>query len=223
MKNVQEQTIEEWYQDYDKPIKEENEMSLTMKNEGGDFELAPQGTHLATCYMVVDLGNQNTSYNNVEKVKPQVMIGWELTNEKMEDGRPFVSSRIYNAFFSEKANLRKDLESWRGKKFSEEELSGFDISVLCGIPCQITITHSEGERTYANVSAVTGLPKGVKAPALENEKVVYEEGNDIAFQKLPEWIQKKIEAAVKSEPETNSENPAPANTQDDFQDDDIPF
>lgn len=193
-------------------------MSLIMKNDG-DFELAPEGTHIATCYTIVDLGYQKTTYNGQEKVKPQVLIGWELTDEKMQDGRPFVASKVYNAFFSSKANLRKDLESWRGKKFTEEELEGFDISKLCGVPCQITITHSDGERTYANVSAVTGLPKSVKAPDLENEKVVYSDNDDIAFQKLPEWIQKKIKNQVTEDQE--SENPAPQNT-DDF-DDDLPF
>lgn len=201
-------------------------MSLVMKNEGGDFELTPEGTHIARCYLVVDLGNQVTTYQNVESVKPQVLIGWELTNELMKDGRPFVASRNYNAFFSEKANLRKDLESWRGKKFTEEELAGFDVSKLLNVPCQITITHSTGEKTYANVSAVTGLPKGVEAPALINEAVVYDGDNpDLdAFGKLHGWIQKKVSAAVIDDDTydsqadaSQSENPA------EFIDDDIPF
>ena len=216
---------EQWLQDYreateGKPRNRETgetDMSLIMKNEGDDFEITPEGTHIATCYLVVDLGHQKTTYKGIEKVKPQVLIGWELTNELMSDGRPFAASRIYNSFFSEKANLRKDLESWRGRKFSEEELQGFDISKLCGVPCQVTITHSEGEKTYANVTTVTGLPKGVKAPQLVNDRVVYQIGDATAFQKLPEWIQKKIENAVEPVEKAESENPAP-----EF-DDGVPF
>jgi len=195
-------------------------MSLIMKNEGGDFELLPEGTHLATCYMVVDLGYQITTYKGNEKVKPQVMIGWEITNELMKDGRPFVASRIYNAFFQEKANLRKDLESWRGRKFNEEELEGFDISKLLKVPCQVTITHSTGERVYANVTTITGLPKGISVPPLINDAVIYD-GDEIAYEKLPEWIQKKIDESVEYEEEEQSENPAPTNI-DDF-DSEIPF
>ena len=198
-------------------------MSLVMKNDGIDFELTPEGTHIATCYLVVDLGNQKTSYQGVESVKPQVLVGWELTNELMKDGRPFVASRNYNAFFSEKANLRRDLESWRGRKFTEDELQGFDVSKLLGVPCQVTITHSTGEKVYANVSTVTGLPKGVVAPPLVNEAVLYDQDvpNIDAFNKLHEWIQKKVTAAVPDFlAEDQSENPAP---KQEFIDDDIPF
>ena len=220
----------EWINEYDKnynPKLERNNMSLVMKNEGGDFELLPEGTHLATCYMIIDLGDQVTTYQNKESIKPQVMIGWEVTNELMQDGRPFVASRVYNSFFSEKANLRKDLESWRGKKFSDEELEGFDVSKLLNIPCQVTITHSTGEKTYANVSTVTGLPKGVEAPALINDAVIYEQGDEVAYQKLPEWIQKKINNAVKREENTGvSQTPSDpqneANGGGDI-DDEIPF
>lgn len=195
-------------------------MSLVMKNEGGDFELTPEGTHIATCYLVVDLGDQKVTYKGEESIKPQVLIGWELTNEPMQDGRPFVASRTYNAFFSEKANLRKDLESWRGRKFTEDELAGFDISKLLKVPCQITITHSTGEKTYANVSAVTGLPKGVEAPELTNPPVIYDMDNpsQSAYESLPKWIQDKINNAV--QPVNDSENPEPNGG---FIDDDIPF
>lgn len=200
-------------------------MSLVMKNDGSDFELTPAGTHLATCYMIVDLGDQNTTYQNVESVKPQIMVGWELTNELMKDGRPFVASRIYNAFFSEKANLRKDLESWRGRKFTDDELTGFDISKLLNVPCQVTITHSTGEKTYANVTTVTGLPKGIQAPSLINPAVIYEEGDEAAYGNLPEWIQKKIDNAVVYEEDSEeSENPEPQNdNMTDAFDSDIPF
>ena len=198
-------------------------MSLVMKNEGGDFEILPEGTHIATCYLVVDLGNQITTYKGEESVKPQVLISWECTNEKMSDGRPFVATQIYNAFFGEKAKLRLHLESWRGRKFTDQELEGFDVSKLLGVPCQVTITHSTGERTYANVTTVTGLPKGVDAPELENKPLMYDldNANPETFNELPEWIQKKISGRVTDKPQSvESENPAP---QDDFQDDSIPF
>lgn len=218
----------EWLKSYDKTLNrklEKSDMSLLMKNEGSDFELLPEGTHIATCYLVVDLGNQITTYKGQESVKPQVLISWECTNELMQDGRPFVATQVYNAFFSEKANLRKHLESWRGRKFSEKELEGFDISKLLSAPCQVTITHSKGEKTYANVTAVTGLPKGVKAPNLINSPVIYDldNPNPETFDKLPEWIQKKISGRVldnvQSFPE--SENPAPQ--ENEFIDDEILF
>ena len=190
-------------------------MSLVMKDTGGgDFELPSAGTHLARCYLMAELGHQKSVFQGKESIKNQVLIAWEL-NEKMADGRPFVISRIYTASLNEKANLRADLESWRSKGFTEAELEGFDLKKILGAPCQINVIHKESNgKTYANVKALTSVPKGVNVPELENEAVAYEIHNEAAFTKLPEWMQKKIMERV-DPPE--SENPAPA----EFQDDDI--
>lgn len=216
------QSVSEWLAEYN--LTGETAMSLTMKNEGGDFELLPEGTHIAKCYIVADLGDQVTTYKGVESVKPQVLISWEIPNELMSDGRPFVASKIYSAFFSERANLRKHLESWRGRKFTEEELSGFDISKLLNVPCQVTITHSQsGDKTYTNVDSVTGLPKGVECPDLKNEPVMYDLDNpdEESFNKLPEWVQKKIAGRVQDNVEEFPDS-KPTAVSNDF-DDDIPF
>ncbi|MHA1379626.1 MAG: hypothetical protein ACTSRG_14730 [Candidatus Helarchaeota archaeon] len=42
-----------------------------------------------------------------------------------------------------KATMRKFLESWRGKKFTKEELEGFDLQKILGKPCQLQIIHSD--------------------------------------------------------------------------------
>lgn len=189
-------------------------MSLVMKDTGGgDFELIPSGTHLARCYLMADLGHQKTSYQGSELIKPQVLISWELTNEKMKDGRPFVISKTYTASLNEKANLRAHLESWRSRAFTEEEAKAFDLKKVLGAACQLSIVHNESKgKTYANIKAVTSIPKGITAPDLINPKVAYELGDELAWEKLPEWIQKKINERVSEpEPEAKAE----------FQDDDL--
>jgi hypothetical protein len=158
---------------------------------GGDFELAPEGNHVAVCYMVVDLGVQQTSFGE----KHKILIGWELVNEPMKDGRPFVISQQYTASLSEKANLRRDLESWRGRKFTKEELDGFDVSNVVGVPCMISVVHSESnDKHYANVGSVAGLPKGMDKPTAENKIVAYslETDEQAMYDLLPGWIQNKI-------------------------------
>jgi len=37
-------------------------------------------------------------------------------------------SKRYTMSLGEQSTLRKDLESWRGKKFTPEELQGFDLN-----------------------------------------------------------------------------------------------
>ncbi len=60
----------------------------------------------------------------------------------MEDGRPFGVFKTYTASLFEAAALRKDLESWRGKSFSEQELKGFDITNLIGCTARIEVGHT---------------------------------------------------------------------------------
>ena len=45
-------------------------------------------------------------------------------------GRRFDVARVYTLCLHERAALRKDLESWRGRKFTEQELDGFDLEKL---------------------------------------------------------------------------------------------
>lgn len=172
-------------------LKRKVKMSLIVKDTGsGDFELAPEGNHISGCYMVVDLGIQKTQFGD----KHKILIGWELCGELMKDGRPFVASKQYTASLADKANLRHDLEAWRGRKFTDEELQGFDVFAVAGASCMVSVVHSVGEKTYANVNAVTALPKGMTKPVLVNEVVTYslDNPNPATFGKLPEWIQKKI-------------------------------
>lgn len=192
-------------------------MGTIAKDSGGDFELTPAGTHLAICYLVADIGRQETGYGT----KPKIVIGWELPNELMKDGRPFGCSQMYTLSLSEKAMLRRDLEAWRGRPFSETEMDGFDVKNVLGKPCTLTIVHNKtGDRTYANVTAVAGVMKGLSIPQRHNDIVYYnmDDPDNGAYERLPKWIQTKIDAAV---PDERREEPA-GDVDPDF-DDDIPF
>ena len=127
-------------------------------NEG--FELIEAGVHLGLCYGVIDLGTQKVTFQNEIKLQRKVRILFELPNLKKEfkagEGeKPFSISKEYTLSLDAKANLYKDLVSWRGKQFSEEELEGFDISKLLGKPCQIQIIHKQGKNgDYAAIQSL---------------------------------------------------------------------
>lgn len=189
---------------------------------GGDFKLVPEGTHIAVCNMIVDLGMQETNFGP----KHKCYVRWELPNEEIEwkdkEGNehkgPMTIGANYTVSLSEKANLRHDLEGWRGKAFTSEELAGFDVFNILGKPCQVSVVHNEsGGKTYANVSGVVAIPKGMEAPQAQNDLVKYSESEPGMFENLPDWIKKKLENKVVQEP-----SPQKSNSLDDF-DDDIPF
>jgi hypothetical protein len=160
------------------------------------YELVPAGNHLGVCWQVIDLGTQTTTFNDEIKKARRILIGWELPNELMSDGRPFVVSRRYTFSVHEKAMFRKHLESWRGKKFADEDFGedGFDVRNLIGKACFVNVVHSpSSDRTYANVDSVAPLPKGMPSPELVNEPIYLSlesgEFDPAVYQSLPEWLQ----------------------------------
>lgn len=185
---------------------------------GGDFKRLEPGTHPAVCDMVVLMGYQPGSAQ-YPKPKLKVYIRWQVPGERTDDDRPMVVGATLTASMNEKAQLRVLLEGWRGKKFSDEEAEAFDVAKLIGQPCMVSVVEKEsGGKTYSNVASVSKLPKGLPAPALEGDALVYWNRNDAAdqqvFRKLPEWLQKKIDAQI--EPQR-----APARDEHAFVDDDL--
>ena len=133
--------------------------------EGGEaFPLASEGTHAAVCVDVVDLGMVDTEYMGEKKKKHKIYIAWQI-GEKRGDGNQFELRSYYVLSLHEKANLRKDLESWRGRRFTLDELQGFDVGPLVGASALLNVLHNESKgKTYANVAGVMPLPNGMTAP-----------------------------------------------------------
>ncbi len=174
---------------------------IIAKESGEDFVLAPEGTHVAICIGVVDLGTQRGEYMGKPTLRRKVRVTWELPDECLTaeggEARPMMVAKQYTLSLSEKAALRHDLESWRGRAFTEAERAGFDISKLATVPCLVTIVHEKkSDKTYANIKGVTKIPKGTTPPKSPfNQPIVFaiEDGrNSPIYKALPEWLQKKI-------------------------------
>ena len=226
-------------------------MSLTLKTEG-DFEQLAKGQYEAVCFRIVDMGTTEQQYKDgpVTK-KKRVHISFEVPGEKMSDGRPFSVSKTYTASLFESAALRKDLVSWRGRNFSEEEEAGFDISKLLGCTANVDVGHTEnGNPKIIGIFKPDG---GVKKVPTHNEPTSFDldiycdefNGNsneqskamcDI-FDSLPIWQQEDIEKSFEliAAKEAGGEEPAPKESLADlatdaevektstFEDDEIPF
>lgn len=198
---------------------------MLAKKEGGtEFELAPAGNHVARCYSIIDLGYQDSEWQGVHKSVRKIRIAWELPLELMDDGQPFMVSRTYTVSLGDKANLRHDLESWRGRPFTEAELNGFEVYSILGVPCMVNVVHNpsrDGSRTYANVAGVTPLPKGIECPPQINRTVSFDldKFDQATYDALPEWARKKIVLHVAPEKRAA----VTAMQESSFPDDDIPF
>jgi hypothetical protein len=128
-------------------------MALIAKSSG-NFTPAPEGLWSAVCVDVVDLGTIKQEFKGKVRSAHKCKLVWEIS-EKMETGLRFLVSKWYTVSLHAKANLYKDLCAWRGKAFTTEELAGFDVEKVIGIPCQLVIVHSEKDgSTYANVNTI---------------------------------------------------------------------
>lgn len=163
---------------------------------------APEGMHNAICYGVYDLGTQENK--KFGKMQRKVLLQWELTDIRIDIEKDGIVKNLPKAISKEytlslyKSNLKKDLESWRGKTFTEEEKKGFDITVLAGLNCTLQIMHSECGQ-YANIATV--LP-GKSTSKAENPIRVYSIGETIP-DGTPQWIIDKImESAEMNKGET---------------------
>lgn len=172
--------------------------------EQKEFELIPAGNHIGVCYLIADLGTQDRPPYQGQEKQPchQLIIGWELTNTLMSTGEPFVISKRYNVFSAENSKFRKDIESWAGRGFADEEFRQINILNFLNTGCLINIRHevSKGNgKTYTNVDSVTPLMQGMEKPGPFNPLVVYDldEHSEETFNQLYPWIQE----IVKQSPE----------------------
>lgn len=215
-----------WVDAYEREERNQRTMKWA-DNGGGDFEQAPIGSHVARCVKVIDIGTQKGEYQGQANIRRQCIVGWELPNELMKDGdfkgKPFVVSRFYTASLGEKANLRKDLENWRGRSFTEQELLGFESKNIIGKPCMLSIIHND--KGKARVSGVMALPKGMTVPDQVNGSLYFslDEFDPKTFESLSDGYKKLIEASPEYQHiKTGAVKPAGAGRFDDMEDD-IPF
>jgi hypothetical protein len=178
-------------------------MSLIAKDPGGtNYEPVPEGVFQAICYGIYDLGTQyNERWN---KTAHRVIVAWEIPDSRIElekDGKklnlPRGISKEYTLSLHEKAALRKDLQNWRGRTFTKEELAGFDLANVLKANCMLQVLHAtKDEKTYANVAAIMPLMKGVEKKAPENTPVLFSLSDKQPIpSSTPKWIVDKIQAA----------------------------
>jgi hypothetical protein len=133
-------------------------MPIYARKQNTIYANPPEGLHHAVCCDVVDLGEQPTAWGP----KPKIEIRWQLDEVNPETQKRFeVRARFTNSLH-EKARLRQTLETWRGRRFTADELRGWDLEKLLGANCQVQIEHAPGDegRVWANVNAVVPAPKG---------------------------------------------------------------
>jgi hypothetical protein len=154
-------------------------MGLTAKaDEGSSFIPVPPGMHLARCYRIIDLGTQESTYMGNVKHVPRVLFQFEVHSEDADgkalvtsNGEPMTVSKTFTLSLAEKATMRRDLQTWRGKEFTKEELRGFELKNVLGQWAMITVAENESNgKTYTNIANINPVPATIKKNGLPDGK-----------------------------------------------------
>jgi len=215
-------------------------MSIIAKSTGETVERLEDGVYTAQCVGLVDVGEQYSE--TYQKSSRQVRIVWQIVGEtyKNADGEevPRSYSKQYTLSLGERSKLRKDLEAWRGKAFTEEELQGFDLINVLGKPCQLQLMNKEKNgKTFTDIVAIMALPKGTKVEPLTSTYIFdfEDEATYPNYLLLPEFLRNFVKAAtnykgssleafvVANELDKKDDTPTAAEESSEVTDDDLPF
>lgn len=177
-------------------------MGLTVKApDGGEFKQIEPGVYRAVCIGVIDLGTVfNKAYS---KNQHQILIIWELPDATIKiEGVvvPIWKFKKFTASLSEKAELRKTLQAWRGSAFTGDELKGFQLDSILSACCQIAIVHEPAKdgsgKVYANISSIMPLPRGMAPFPSKTKPMLFDfEESSALPEGLPDWVVEQIKAA----------------------------
>lgn len=191
-----------------------------------EFELVPNGTHIATCFSMVHIGTIEQEYMGEKRMANKVRLSFEVPAEMREYNGvklPMSIAKEYTLSMYEMSNLRKDLESWRGKPFTEEEAQSFDITKLLGVSCMISVMKKVSKlgNPYAIISTISPLMKGTESPKQINQpfQFNYNENFDT------DWLDNLCSPYLREKIITSLEykEKLGINTDTDTSEDDMPF
>jgi hypothetical protein len=186
------------------------------------------------------LGTQESTYLGTVKKLPKVMLQFEVHGED-DAGKPIVTgkgepmsiSKNFTLSLAEMATLRKDLQTWRGREFTADELRGFELKNVLGAWAMISVIKAMGNngKEYTNIAAIMSVPPAIKKngmPDGHNDLKLFsiDEPDMALFDSFSNGLREKIQKSPEWQARGEKSAPAPAKASAggfDDMDDDIPF
>jgi hypothetical protein len=150
--------------------------TLVAKGSDSKYKNHPEGQFVGQCVDAIDLGERVEQYQgNPAKLAHKCALIFRTGEKNAETGDYIDIGKEFTVSMGEKANLRKFLEAWRGKKYTADQIeAGVPLHKMAGNWALITVEHrtSGAGRTYANIAAVVGVPQQMRnsLPTFESYK-----------------------------------------------------
>lgn len=175
-------------------------MSMVASDNGGiEIPKLEGGVYRSISSAMVDLGLQKSE--KFKTTQRKFILIWTIQGEEVEingEKQARQISKEYSFSLNEKSTLRKDLQSWRGKVFTDEELRGFNLLNVLNVACQLQIVLDEKNgKQYNNIAGIMSLPKGTIISPLDD--VYYFDIENMEtwsnWGRITKWIQERIKKA----------------------------
>lgn len=136
----------------------------TAKDSGGNFTPHPEGQYAMLCVDVVNLGVNVESFPGQEPREVAKVALVFASGERQADESLTLVTTEMTLSANEKANLRKFLESWRGKSYTAEQAeAGLPVNKLYGQSALVSIEQilTRKGRKFAKIASIGPLPKSM--------------------------------------------------------------
>ena len=140
----------------------------TARDTGGGFEPHSEGQFGMICVDVVNRGTNVEQFpgNDPREVDKVALVFASGETQGAENELTLVTVEMTNSM-NEKANLRKFLESWRGKSYTAQQAeAGVPLHKLQAQVGLLSVEHitTKRGRKFAKVRSISPLPKAMESP-----------------------------------------------------------
>jgi len=176
-------------------------MSIKATRPKSNFKPAPDGQHNSVCCDVVKMENVKCTYKDEVSYKDKIRVVFQVeeTDADNEDKRYIVTGWFVLSMHP-KANLRKFMESWRGKPYKDDdEAWDAEFEDMYGAPALIQVVHNvTRDATYANIDSIMKLPKGMKKISPDSDYIRFKDrpdedapapAKDTSYDEAPEGLE----------------------------------
>jgi hypothetical protein len=136
---------------------------VTAKNSDAKFKSHPEGQFVGQCVDCIDMGEVVQDFPDKPKYLAQKCALVFRTGEKNDETGEFIDVvGEFTVSMGENANLRKFLEQWRGRPYTQDQVDeGVPLDKLVGNWALLTISQkpSKKGRMYAVIVSAVGVPK----------------------------------------------------------------
>ena len=153
------------------------------QNSNSNKSAVEAGLYPAVCFALIDLGTQDNEYQGKKITQRKVILKFELLDEFSEEDKRIVLSQIYTLSMNEMSKFRKHLKGWRGRDFTDEELSGFEPKNILNTNVILNVIENDKGRAI-----IDGMAKYKDDPIKSDRNIEYFSFDEFDDEFLPEFI-----------------------------------